>query len=280
MNVPIPGDWEQFGEILKHKPGQAVPFVPQELDAPVYPLLRCVQEIPCDPCIEACPHDLITMEGSILALPEFAGVCEGCAKCVLACPGLAINLVCNDYDPSGEKALLMLPFEFTGSVIPWGNEVTTTDIDGNRIGTGKVVAVREREDQDRRKLLLLEVPFADRLQVAGFRIRERSKREKVEVAYVEEEDPMVCRCERVKKSEITAAIRAGIRDMNQLKAVARSGMGGCGGKTCTELILRIFRAEGVELSEVTLPTIRPLVAEIHLGDFVTKEAGEPGRGES
>jgi NAD(P)H-nitrite reductase large subunit len=84
---------------------------------------------------------------------------------------------------------------------------------------------------------------------------------------------MVCRCERVRRSEITTAIRAGIRDMNQLKAVARSGMGGCGGKTCTELILRIFRQEGVDLSEVTLPSIRPLVQEIHLGDFVT-EAGK------
>ena len=51
-----------------------------------------------------------------------------------------------------------------------------------------------------------------------------------------------------------------------------TGMGGCGGKTCTELILRLFRAEGVDLDEVTLPTIRPLVQEVHLGDFVTRPA--------
>ena len=137
----------------------------------------------------------------------------------------------------------------------------------------QVVAVREREDQDRRKLLLVEVPAADKLSVAGFLIRQPSQGEPV-ASPAAAEDPMVCRCERVKKSEILTAIRAGERDMNQLKAIVRSGMGGCGGKTCTELILRIFREEGIDPSEVTLPTIRPLVAEVHLGDFVTTERGE------
>ena len=274
MAVPIPSDWESFGEILKHRPGDSVPFVPVDLDTPVFPLLRCVQEIPCNPCSEACPHDLISMPGSILALPEFAGVCDGCGRCVLACPGLAINLVYNDYDPAGEMALLMLPFEFTDDKIPFGREVVTTNFAGNRVGTGRVVAVREREDQDRRKLLLLEVPATDKLEVAGFLIREPVDGTPVPDGPAVTEDPLVCRCERVKKSEITRAIRAGVRDMNQLKAVARSGMGGCGGKTCTELILRIFREEGVEPSEVTLPTIRPLVAEVHLGDFVTETGKE------
>jgi NAD(P)H-nitrite reductase large subunit len=75
----------------------------------------------------------------------------------------------------------------------------------------------------------------------------------------------------VRKSEIVQAIRDGVRDMNQMKAVTRAGMGGCGGKTCTELILRIYREEGVDLSEVTLPSIRPLMAEVHLGDFVKSD---------
>jgi len=78
----------------------------------------------------------------------------------------------------------------------------------------------------------------------------------------------------VRKSEIVQAIRDGVRDMNQLKAVVRAGLGGCNGKTCTDLILRIFREEGVELEDITMPTHRPLIAEVHLGDFVTKETGE------
>ena len=274
MNVPIPSDWDDFGEVLKHKPGKPAPFEPKDLEAPVYPLIRCVQEIPCNPCIEACPQNLISMEGSILSLPEFSGECQGCGRCVLACPGLAIQLVINDYDASGDKALVLVPFEFTDRETPLGLEVTTTDLEGNVVGTGRVVAVRKREDQDRRRLLLIEVPDAEKLQVAGFRIREPEEGKRVTIDMTEVNDPMICRCERVRKSEIVEAIRAGVRDMNQLKAVARSGMGGCGGKTCTEQVLRIYREEGVDLSEVTLPSIRPLVAEVHLGDFVKEDKEE------
>jgi bacterioferritin-associated ferredoxin len=137
-----------------------------------------------------------------------------------------------------------------------------------------VIAIRKREDQDRRRLLLVEVPAKDKLRVAGFRIREPEEGEPVVLDEMDLADPMICRCERVRKSEIVEAIRAGVRDMNQLKAVARSGMGGCGGKTCTEQVLRIYREEGVDLTEVTLPSIRPLVAEVHLGDFVKREAEE------
>jgi ferredoxin len=216
------------------------------------------------------------MEGSIMALPEYHGECQGCGRCVLACPGLAIQLVINDYDPKGEQALVMVPFEFVDRAVPMGREVVTTDMEGNPVGKGRVVAVRSRPDQDRRKLLLVEVPDKDKLAVAGFRIREPGEGGKVVAEKLEEDpgDPMICRCERVKKSEIVEAIRSGVRDMNQLKAVARSGMGGCGGKTCTEQILRIFREEGVDPSEVTLPTVRPLVAEVHLGDFVKKKESE------
>jgi sarcosine oxidase subunit alpha len=55
--------------------------------------------------------------------------------------------------------------------------------------------------------------------------------------------------------------------MNTLKATIRTGMGACGGKTCTELILRLYREMGVDLCDVTLPTNRPFVAEVPLGVF-------------
>jgi sarcosine oxidase, subunit alpha len=277
MNVAVPEEWEPMAEILRSRPGEAEPFVPEEWarKADVFPVIRCVQEIPCNPCSEACPHGLITIDGSILNLPEYGDGCVGCGRCVIACPGLAINLVCADYDPTGEKTLLVLPFEFIDRDIPYGAEVVTTGMEGEEIGRGSVVAVRKRADQDRRRLLLLEVPAGDSLTVAGFRVREPTEGAPAEAGR-EETDPLVCRCERVRKSEIVREIRAGVRDMNQLKVIVRSGMGGCGGKTCTEQILRIYREEGVDPSEVTLPSIRPLVAEVHLGDFVKKEEKEGG----
>ncbi len=274
IDLPIPVHWEAFGRLLKHKPGEAASFIPPEKEAPVYPLIRCLQEIPCNPCTEACPQGCITMPGSILSLPRFSGECIGCGRCVLACPGLAITLLIDDYDPEKQKALLMVPFEFNDESAPLGQEVITTGLEGEVVGRGRVLACKDRETQNRRRLLLLEVPYRDKLKVAGFRMREVEEGRHLAAVVTEEEDPIICRCERVRKSEIVREIRAGVRDMNQLKAAVRAGLGGCGGKTCTDLILRIFREEGVPLSEVTPPTHRPLVAEVHLGDFIAREEEE------
>lgn len=271
INVAIPSNWESFGDILKHHSTDYKEFIAKDEKSKVFPVIRCVQEIPCDPCVGSCPKNLISMKDSILSLPEYQGECLGCSSCVRACPGLAITLVFNDYDPTGEKALVMTPFEFVDESVPLGREVITTDMEGNIVGKGKVIAVKDRTAQDRRKLLLVEVPDKDKLLVAGFRIRDIYEGEILKEPVKEESDPIICRCERVRKSEIVREIRLGVRDMNQLKALTRIGMGGCGGKTCTDLILRIYREEGIPLEEITLPTHRPLVAEVHLGDFVKKQ---------
>ncbi|MCU0522721.1 MAG: (2Fe-2S)-binding protein [Anaerolineae bacterium] len=59
----------------------------------------------------------------------------------------------------------------------------------------------------------------------------------------------------------------GYRDLNELKAVTRAGMGACGGKTCERLILRLLREAGVPHNAVTPGTRRPLFIETPLGVF-------------
>jgi thioredoxin reductase/ferredoxin len=265
--IAIPEEWEPMAALLRSRPGPSSPLVAQELPLAVHPVIRCVQEIPCDPCQAVCPEGLITIDGAITSLPRYGGTCLGCGECVSVCPGLAINLVYNDYDAAGERALLMLPFELALERVPLGAEVATVDMEGNPVGSGRVVAVRQRRTQDRRHQLLVEVPAGDRLRVAGFTVRGPS----VPIddgGPRAEEDPIVCRCERVRRSAIVGEIRQGVTDLNQLKALVRAGMGGCGGKTCGELVRRIFRDEGVDLAELTPGTLRPLVAETPLGAFV------------
>ncbi|MBW2734918.1 MAG: FAD-dependent oxidoreductase [Deltaproteobacteria bacterium] len=275
IDVEIPDHWPGLAGILRSRPGETLDFVPRTLPQTVHPLIRCVQEIPCDPCREACPEGLITLADSIMSVPKFHGECLGCARCVSVCPGLAITLVYNDYDESDGRALVMVPLEFSAERVPLGQTVVTVDMDGEVLGEGIVKSLRERPDQKRRELLLLEVPLEHKLHVAGFRVRD------VEAAQAalplqDEEDPIVCRCERVRKSDIVREIRAGVRDINQLKALARVSMGGCGGKTCTESVLRLFREEGVDVGEVTAGTARPLVAEAPLGAFVRGAEGSEG----
>ncbi len=48
-------------------------------------------------------------------------------------------------------------------------------------------------------------------------------------------DTVVCRCEDVRRAEIDAAAREGARDINQLKAWTRCGMGPCQGRTCGDV---------------------------------------------
>ena len=261
---PVPQQWERTGAVLRSRPGRQFPLDLAEPDQPVFPILSCVEEIPCNPCTQVCPLGSISIpDGSITSRPVFSGSCLACGRCVSICPGLAIRIVMPGTSP--DRSLVMLPWEFD-EVEP-GDEVTTVDMEGDEVGKGLVEALRRRDDQNGRAMLLLDVPKSERMLVAGFRLQDPEEgRTLAETDQPSEtdKDPIVCRCERVRKSEIVAAIRSGITDYNVLKAVTRASMGGCGGKTCRELVMRIFRQEGVAPADVVPPTIRPLTTEIRL----------------
>ena len=263
----IPLEWERLSCVLRSKPGPL-----HEIKAPPaglsrFPVIRCLQEIPCDPCTKVCPKKAIFISGdSIMGVPEFRRTCLGCARCVAGCPGLAIVMVELDYDPKRKLALLTVPFEFSEEAIPDGKEVETMDSEGKIVGRGRVVAVKSNPTQNKCRLVLLEVPYADALSVAGIRIQEEEYPCPTK-SLVEDRDVIICRCERVGKKAIVEQLRAGVRDMNHLKAVLRPGMGSCGGKTCRELILGICREEGISLSEVTPSSHRPFEAEVALAAF-------------
>lgn len=267
-SVEIPQEWDSMHEILKGKPGKTKSLDIRTIVGKIYPIVRCVQEIPCNPCIDVCPKKCIEKEKGVLTgLPLFKGdVCSGCNKCILACPGLAIIIVDETYDDECKKALLRIPFEFPEDQVGIDDEVITVDMVGKRVGLGKVVKIKNTKSQDRCSLLYIEVPFEERLSVAGIRIQEPEKSALVEVP-VTDEETIICRCERVSKGEIVKLVRGGYRDMNQIKAALRTGMGACGGKTCSELIQRIFREEGISSEEVIPPLHRPLYMEVPLGVF-------------
>ena len=270
----IPEKWNEIAAVLQSKPGKEIEKSPRTLPGKVYPLIRCIQEIPCDPCTKVCPGNAIKVkEGTLTGQPSFEGdVCLGCAQCVLVCPGLAIVLVDERYDTEHKRALLTLPVELDNDNISSCEEVTTVGPGGQRIGTGRVIGVRSAASQDRRRLILLDVPFEDRGHVAGIKLQEATDGIRGSTPSAEE-DVIICRCERVRKREIVQLIRCGYRDMNQIKAALRIGMGACGGKTCTELILGLFREEGVDLKDVILPVHRLPETEVPLGVFAGVKKG-------
>ena len=262
----VPAEWESRLDILKSKPGKTHPLEFEVPESGLFPVIRCVQEIPCDPCIHVCPKDMIEMTGDpIFGIPAVVkDECTGCMLCVAVCPGLAITLV--DLRGDGPHGLVTVPFEMPAERIREGDEVDAVDMDGRFVTRAAVERVAKRKVYDRTVLVTLKVPRDKATLVAGFSVQApdlilpAGARE----AECADDETIICRCERVTAGEIRKLIRAGVRDLNQLK-VLRCGMGACGGKTCQSLILRLFREEGVDLCDVVPFTQRPVVAEVDLG---------------
>jgi NAD(P)H-nitrite reductase large subunit len=150
-----------------------------------------------------------------------------------------------------------------------GDSVTTSGFEGEVVGRGRVVAIHQAADQDRRRLIYVETPADEVDSVAGLRMWEPAeKRSPAEMVEVSDDEIIICRCERVTKRRIKELIQNGCNDFNALKAELRVGMGACGGKTCTDLIWRIFMECGVELGEVGQHVHRPFEQEVPLKAFI------------
>ena len=261
-DVFMPEDWEKKWEILKSKPGKTYPLEIGSFPSGIFPIIRCTQEIPCDPCITVCPKDMIKLSGdNVLGIPIITkDECTGCTLCVSICPGLAVTLV--DLRKEGESGFVFVPFELMEGLVKIGDEVEAVDEDGEFLAKVKVIKVMNRKVQDRTLLVKLEVPKKIATKVAGFRVQSKEISQHLKkIGPPLEDESIICRCERVKAKDIRKLIKDGVRDLNQLK-VLRCGMGACGGKTCESLILRLYKEEGIDLCDVTPFTQRPLVAEV------------------
>ena len=271
-DVEVPPEWQEMVDILRGRSGPIKEAYSLPKNKDVYPVIRCVQEIPCNPCTEACVLQSIKIkEPSMMGRPQFEGNCLGCCRCVTICPGLAITLVDKGYDKTKKTAQVIIPWEMPDGTIKLGQQVTTTGMAGEVIGTGNVIAIKESEWQDKRRLVSLEVPYKEVNLVAGIRIKkpQEKKTETKAIKTPSDEEIVICRCERVTKKEIVEYIKkTGTRDINAVKAALRVGMGPCGGKTCTELIMRIFRELGINVNDVEPPVDRPFTQEVPLKAFL------------
>lgn len=270
--VEIPPDWLHTAEVLKSRPGPVHAEMVPIGRAGVFPVFHCSQEIPCNPCTSVCPQQLIYIDpDDIRHVPvylgdEVASACLGCEKCVRICPGLAITLV--DYRKDPAAPTVTIPFEFDRRRLQPGDRVTALDTSGEVLGNVEVVGVRAARAFDHTVLVKLKAPAEIAARIAGIRVQELQVTDPLPL-YQEPfaHDAIVCRCERVTAHECRALIRAGYRDVNEIKAVTRAGMGACGAKTCAPLLAKLFRDEGIPETAVTPGVRRPLFIEVPLGVF-------------
>ncbi len=271
----IPREWDEKATILKSKPGPVVSRKQPDREEGVFPIFHCYQEVPCNPCTSVCPVGAIrTEKDQITGLPYITDLddCTGCGSCVAVCPGLSMILV--DYRDDPEHPLVTLPYEIWRERVEVGQKVPITDVDGAILGYYVV-----RKISTRRKYpgtLLVQIKVDKKVAKAAMGIWVQEKQIEPCQTYEKELPPdeaIICRCERITAGEIKAAIRKGVRDMNQLKALTRVGMGACGSKTCRPMIWRIFQEEGIDLGQVTDRVDRPLFVEVPIGILAGAYAG-------
>jgi sarcosine oxidase subunit alpha len=272
QDAEVPQSWHAKAEVLKSHPGRIHEQRSAELQEGVMPVLHCLQEIPCNPCITVCPSSSIRMEGDpLMGLPVYdpqdGKGCNGCLKCVTICPGLAITLV--DDRKDAEFPQVTVPYEVCNFAVKKGDRVTAVDIDGDPVCEVEVTAVLNNK-KSRTQLVRMRAPKDAARRIVSFRIQSPEVSRAQPVSRLPESDidgAKLCLCERVTVGEVRELVRRGITDINQIKAVTRAGMGACGSKTCETIIQSVFRQEGIPPDRVTRNTKRPLFVEAPLGVF-------------
>ncbi|OFW60163.1 MAG: hypothetical protein A2Y75_02450 [Candidatus Solincola sediminis] len=206
-------------------------------------LIDCWQEIPCDPCQEACAQGSIVLSSGICAPPALhAEKCNGCGKCVAICPGMAIFLV--DRSIGSGLARVTVPYEMRDE-IRLGGEAWAVDGEGNYLAEGRITRVSGAGRPGRTMLLTIEVPEEWALKVRGVRGRRKLLEEPEEVEAIEAvEDFAFCRCEEIDYSRLREIITQGeFRSLPALRRFSRAGLGYCQGRFCQSILRSQFLAD-------------------------------------
>ncbi|MCM1090802.1 MAG: FAD-dependent oxidoreductase [Butyrivibrio sp.] len=123
----------------------------------IHPVMECTQNIPCNPCQDACPKKCIRIGANITALPAVdpEAVCIGCGMCVASCSGQAIFLVDETYEEG--YASITMPYEFL-PLPEVGDKGAALGRNGQRVCDAEVISVKSSPAFDKTHLLTMKVP--------------------------------------------------------------------------------------------------------------------------
>ncbi len=212
------------------------------------PIIECFENIPCNPCETSCPSGAIKVPGNINSLPVVDySKCTGCGICVAKCPGLAIFMIQEDFEPG--RDLVGIPYEFLPTPQN-GQIVVATDENGQDLCEGKVLKIVKTKSKT--DIVYLSVPAGFGNKVRSFKIPQPSEK-------------IVCRCEEVTVEQIEKAVEEGFTDYEELRRYLRLGMGPCGGRTCRAITLSILaRKLSKSVGEVAQLSFRPPIMPVKM----------------
>lgn len=227
-------------------------------------VIDCREEIPCNPCEDACRRGAIVVGENICDLPRYdPDLCNGCGRCVALCPGMAIVLV--DRSSTREGVSVTLPYEM-GEEIEEGDEAWALDANGTPLGKGKVVGVAKMGRRNPTRLVTLEVPEGWALKVRGVRVRVMSVEGPLDAGgWPLRDDFPLCRCEEVSRSRVREYTAMGFHSLGALRRQSRVGLGYCQGRFCREMLAGEFRdATGRKPEEAGTFKVRPPVRPVKI----------------
>jgi Fe-S-cluster-containing hydrogenase component 2 len=149
---------------MSYKRGQALTEAELELQMPSkerlqrgpVAIIECIEEIPCNPCVEGCSQGAIIIPSGLNQVPRLDWEkCTGCGLCISCCPGLAIFLV--DLTQGKELASVSLPYEFR-PLPQKGDRVLALDREGRQLGQAEVIRVQAGRRLDRTPVVTIAVP--------------------------------------------------------------------------------------------------------------------------
>lgn len=134
----------------------------------IHPVIECTQNIPCNPCQDACNKGCIMIGKQITSLPvvDTEKKCIGCGMCVASCSGQSIFLIDEDYEDG--YASITMPYEFL-PIPKEGDKGYACNRKGEKIGEAEVISVRKAAVFDHTNLLTIKVPVEMSMQARFYR---------------------------------------------------------------------------------------------------------------
>ena len=123
----------------------------------IHPVIECTQNIPCNPCQDACKFGCIKIGEKITSLPvvDENVDCKNCGMCVASCSGQAIFLV--DEDIGDGMGTVTMPYELF-PLPQIGEKGQALNRSGEKICEAEVIGVKSSPAFDKTNLLTIKVP--------------------------------------------------------------------------------------------------------------------------
>jgi len=156
--IPVSGNLLQKGYLLEEELKRFPGVTEREAGKPGFrPVIECTQNIPCNPCQDACKKGCISIGEKLTSLPVVnkEALCTACGMCIAACSGQAVFLMDEHYEEG--FAAITLPYEFL-PLPEAGARGHALDRSGRIICTAEVVNVKSLKAYDSTNLLTMKVP--------------------------------------------------------------------------------------------------------------------------